>query len=371
MGLKGEVTNMKVNVKKEDRCLKVGVLGCGTICQAAHLEAAIKAKNIELVAICDVAEDLLRKMEAIYSPSKVYTDYDEMLNDKEIEAVIIGIGDQFHVACAKQAIMAGKHVLVEKPLGVNIEECEELKAIAEEKGLLVQVGNMKRFDGGLQFAKKFIEEEIGEIATFKAWYCDSTGRYEVCDNVMPPLYSSSNMKKPPGNPKADFERYYLLGHASHLFDTARFLMGNIISVETKHVVRGNMYSWLIACEFENGAIGNLDLTIAIRADWHEGFHIYGTNGTVFAKTFNPWIFRTSEVECCNETTREIKKPYEPDGHFFRRQLEHFAEVILYGKEQTGANLDDGIAALRAIIATYESLQNNGQKTYLKDVKGGI
>ncbi len=362
---------MKLNVKKENNCLKIGILGCGTICQAAHFEAAVKAKNIKLVAICDVAEDLLAKMAAVYSPKRVYKDYSEMLKDTEIEAVIIGIGDQFHAVCTKQALLAGKHVLVEKPLGVNLTECEELRNIAKEKGFIVQVGNMKRFDGGLEFARKFIREEIGEVTTFKAWYCDSTGRYQVCDNVMPPIYSSPNMKKPAGNPKADLEKYYLLGHGSHLFDTARYLMGNITSVETKHVVKGNLYSWLIACDFENGAIGNLDLTIAVRADWHEGIQIYGTKGTVFGKIYNPWLLRTSEVECCNEMTGEIKKTYEPDGHFYRRQLESFTEVILDGKEQTGADLDDGIAALRAIIASYESHKNNGQKIYLKNMTGGI
>lgn len=371
MVTKDEVTILKINVTKERKCLKVGILGCGTISQAAHLEAAVKARNIELVAICDVAEEVLMKMAAVYGPQRVYSDYAGMLEDPELEAVIIGIGDQFHAACTKQALMAEKHVLVEKPLGVMLEECEELQRIAKEKGLVVQVGNMKRFDGGLQFARKFVREEIGEVTTFKAWYCDSTGRYQVCDNVMPPIYSSPDMKKPEGNPKADMEKYYLLGHASHLFDTARYLMGDITSVEVKHAVKANLYSWLIACDFENGAIGNLDLTIAVRADWHEGFQIYGTNGTVLAKTYNPWILRTSEVECCNESTGLIKKPYIPDGHFYRRQLEGFAEVILEGKEQTGASLEDGTAALRAIIATYESLRNNGRKTCLRAMKGGI
>ena len=362
---------INTNVKKDDRCLKVGILGCGTICQAAHFEAATKAKNIELIAICDVAVELLEKMNAVYSPKRIYTDYLEMFRDDEIEAVFIGIGDQFHVTCAIQALEAGKHVFVEKPLGVTLDECEKLRRFEQEKGLVVQVGNMKRFDGGLQFAKKFVEEEIGDVATFKAWYCDSTGRYQVCDNVMPVLYSSALMKKPAGNPKADLAKYYLLGHASHLFDTARFIMGEFVSVAAQHAVKGNVYSYLIACEFANGAIGNLDLTIAVRADWHEGIQIYGTNGTVFVKTYNPWILRTSEVECCNETTRVISKPYEPDGHFYRRQAEAFAAVILDGKAQSGANIEDGIAALRAIIATYESIGNGGKKVYLKDVTGGM
>lgn len=362
---------MKTNTNKNERCLKLGILGCGTICQAAHFEASMKAKNVELIAICDIAEDLLKQMEDTYHPKKVYTNYEEMLKDEEIDAVIIGIADQFHVTCAKQSLEHGKHVLVEKPLGVTVEECEELKELSEKSNLVVQVGNMKRFDHGIQFVKKFVEEEIGDVLTFKGWYCDSTGRYEVCDNVMPVLYSSTGMKKPAGNPKDNKEVYYLLAHASHLFDTARYLMGDIVSVEAKHVVKDNMYSWLIACEFLNGAIGNLDLTVAIRADWYEGVTIYGTNGTAFVKTYNPWIFRTSEVECCNQTTKEIKKPYEPDGHFYRRQLEGFADVILDHKVQIGANIEDGTEALKAIIATYESVQNGGNKIFIKDIKGGF
>lgn len=362
---------MNINVKKQDRLLKLGILGCGTICQAAHFISATKARNTEIVAICDVAEDLLQKMAAIYNPKKTYVQYEEMLQDPEIEAVIIGIGDQFHVTCAKKALEHGKHVLVEKPLGVSIEECEELKKLVDEKGLVLQVGNMKRFDGGLQYAKKFVQDEIGDVTTFKGWYCDSTGRYTLCDNVMPIIYSSPNMRKPPGNPKSILDRYYLLGHASHLFDTARFFLGEIKSVEAKLAVRDNLYSWLIACDFACGAIGNLDLTVAIRAEWHEGVEIYGTKGTVFAKTYNPWVLLASEVTCWKESTREAIKPFVADGHSYRLQLESFADVILHGAEQIGANAEDGIAAMRAIIATYESVQNDGKRIYLADVKGGL
>lgn len=362
---------MKNNVKKEDKLLRVGVLGCGTISQAAHFEACYKASNVELYAICDVAEELLNKMTDIYPCEKIYTDYDEMLKNPDIDAVIIGIGDQFHVTCAKKALLAGKHVLVEKPIGVSVEECEELETLVKETGLVLQVGSMKRFDGGIQFAKKFIEEEIGEITTLKAWYCDSTGRYQVCDNVMPVLYSSDKMKKPVGDTKADKDKYYLLGHASHLFDTARYLLGDILNVEAKHVQKGDLYSWLIACEFANGAIANLDLTVAVRMDWHEGFNVYGTNGSVVAKTYNPWIFRTSEVECCNASTSLITKPFEPDGHFYRRQLESFSNVILNNASMVGATVVDGMEAIKAIKATYESVQQDGKRIWLKDIKGGL
>src|ERR1700710_2603866 len=98
--------------------LKIGVLGAGQIAQAAHLEACRKARNAELYALCDAAEDLLVRVAAVHRPQVSYTAYARMLADPDVDAVIVAVADQFHVPTALQAIEAGKHVLVEKPMGV-------------------------------------------------------------------------------------------------------------------------------------------------------------------------------------------------------------------------------------------------------------
>jgi predicted dehydrogenase len=72
-------------VKKEKRLLRVGVLGCGPISQAAHLEACLKARNAELYAICDLAEDLVQKIAARFDPRKAFTDVDAMLSDQRLK----------------------------------------------------------------------------------------------------------------------------------------------------------------------------------------------------------------------------------------------------------------------------------------------
>lgn len=362
---------MKTNITKEERCLRVGILGCGTISQAAHLVGSAKARNIHLQAICDVAEELTEKMAAIYEPDSVYTDYETMLEDPKVEAVIIGIGDQFHVPCARQALLAGKHVLVEKPMGVSVEECRDLEKLAEEKNLLLQVGHMKRYDEGLQFARKFKQEKLGEVTTYKGWYCDSVGRYTLTDNVMPVLYSSDAMKKPAGNPKAVLDRYYLLGHGSHLFDTAMYFMGPVEQVSARYVHRGKLHSWLIDCDFADGSIGALDLTIAIAQRWHEGCEIYGTGGTIFARTFNPWEFRSSIVECYDSRTDVISTPAAYDGQFYRRELEGFADSILHGTPCTGATARDGIQIMQALLAVYRSVQAGGEWMRLSEMEGGL
>ena len=140
---------------KDERLLRIGVLGCGPIAQFAHFDACRKARNAELYAICDVADDLLREMAAVHQPRVAYRDYRAMLADPLVEAVIMATADQFHVPLCLQAIAAGKHVLVEKPLGVSVEECEELRRSgARRRGLVLQVGNNRRFDPGIAFAQR-------------------------------------------------------------------------------------------------------------------------------------------------------------------------------------------------------------------------
>ncbi|AZN41288.1 Gfo/Idh/MocA family protein [Paenibacillus albus] len=351
--------------------LKVGVLGCGVISQAAHLEACARANNIELVAICDVAHDLVEKMVHKYNPKRAYTNYDEMLADPEVEAVIIGIADQFHVPMAKKAVLAGKHVLVEKPLGVTVEECEELEVIVKRSNLTFQVGNMKRFDPGIAYAKNFIKDEMGEMLALKAWYCDSTYRYTVTENVMPVMASSDAARKPEGNPKLDKQRYYMMTHGSHLVDTARLLGGEIESVHAWHTERFGAHSWLCTITYANGTVGQLDLTVAVRMDWHEGFQVYGEHGSVIAKTYNPWLFKASDVEVFSVKDGLYRKPLGADAHFYKLQLEGFADTILNGAPMIGASIHDGVQNMRAMVALARSAEIGGEKVSLSEVTGGV
>jgi predicted dehydrogenase len=352
------------------RELRIGVLGAGPISQAAHFEACRKAANAEFYAVCDVAGDLLEKVAVAYRPVKAYADYDTMLADTNVEAVIVAVADQFHVPMALRAIAAGKHALVEKPMGVTVEECEELRDAASESGLVLQVGTEKRFDEGIAFARDFIRDEMGEMIALKAWYCDSTHRYTMTNAVQPVIEASGNARRPEGNPKAELGRYYILGHASHLLDTARFLGGEIEAVRTRLVEKFGAYCWFSEIWFADGSAGHLDLTIKVRMDWHEGFEVYGEHGSVIGKTYNPWYFKSSDVECFSESDGQYRRPLGADGHFFRRQVEGFAEAIIDGAPMRGADANDGLAAMRAMVAMARSAET-GELVRLADASGGV
>jgi predicted dehydrogenase len=353
---------------KDSRLLRVGVLGCGPIAQAAHFESCTKARNATLYAICDVADDLRERMAATHAPEKQFNDYDAMLADPDLEAVIIATSDAFHVPAALKALQAGKHVLCEKPLATGVEEAESLRGAAGD--LILQVGHMKRYDAGLQAAKAFTDKDMGEMVALKAWYCDSTHRYPMTDAVQPLMVTSKAAKKPSGDPKADLDRYYMLAHGSHLVDTARYFGGEIVAVDARLLNRAGMRCWFVDVEFANGVLGHLDLTVAVRMDWHEGFQIYGQNGSCIGKTYNPWYYKTSEVDIFHESDDTTRRVLGADGHFYRRQLEGFAEAVLTGVGTGGAGLEDGIASVRAMVAISESVHTR-QPVRLADVSGAL
>jgi len=355
---------------ESDNFLNVGILGCGPIAQAGHFESVTKARNARLHAICDVAEDLVERFAVTHDAANRYTSYDAMLANPQLDAVIIATADAFHVPAALAALAAGKHVLCEKPLGVTLEEVEALAAAVRASGLKLQVGHMKRFDPGLQSARDFIDNEMGEMLAFKGWYCDSTHRYPMTDAVQPLMVKSEARRKPDRDPKADLQQYYMLAHGCHLVDTARFLCGDIIEVRARHLQRFGAYSWFVDVGFASGALGHLDLTVAVRMDWHEGFHLYGEHGSVTARTFNPWYFRSSEVDIFRESTGASSRVLGADGHFYRRQLESFADAVLGNGPVAGADVDDGVASVRAMLAIARSAET-GAPVRLADVSGAI
>jgi predicted dehydrogenase len=355
---------------KENNRLRVGVLGAGQIAQAAHFESCTKARNADLHAICDVADDLRERMAMTHGAKKQFNDYDRMLADPDVDAVIIATSDVFHVPASLRALEAGKHVLCEKPLGLTVEETESLRAAVKKSGKILQVGHMKRFDAGLQAAKNFIDTDMGDIIALKAWYCDSTHRYAMTDAVQPLVISSKNARKPSENPKAKLRTYFMLAHGCHLIDTARYLAGDITSVRARLSENKGLYCWFVDVNFASGALGHLDLTIAVRMDWHEGFQLYGKNGSIIAKTFNPWYYKSSEVDIFSEATGANTRVLGADGHFYRRQLEGFADVILHGHKMTGADVEDGVASVRAMVAIARSVES-GKEVALADVEGGL
>jgi predicted dehydrogenase len=348
----------------------VGVLGAGQIAQAAHFPAVRKAKTAQLYAICDAADDLRERMAAVHQPTTTFADYDAMLADDNVDAVIVAVADQFHVPLSIKALEAGKHVLVEKPMSTTIEDAEALLEAAKTHSRVVLVGHEKRYDPGVAFAHDFIRGEIGELIGLKHWYCDSTYRYSITDTLQPIIESSSAPRRPPGNPKADRQRYLVLGHGSHMLDTARYLGGPLEAIRARLSMKADTYCWFLEVAYVNGCLGQLDLTIAVRMDWWEGFQVYGSEGSVIGKLFNPWHLRAAEVQAFSVKDNQYHQPIGEDANVFRLQVEDLVNAAITCATPRGATAEDGLASVRAMVALTKSV-TTGDWVKLDDMTGGL
>src|SRR5438132_12643022 len=93
--------------------LRIGLLGCGTISQFAHLPALMRAKGVQLTAICVGGRDLLRKIGRQTGVTDVFTDYEEFLEKGKMDSVLIAVPDEFHLPVARRALEARKPVVGE------------------------------------------------------------------------------------------------------------------------------------------------------------------------------------------------------------------------------------------------------------------
>jgi predicted dehydrogenase len=320
----------------------------------------MRAKRTHLAAICDAAPDLSQSMGARAGVTNLFTNYDEFLAESGVEAVLIAAPDEFHLPLAKQALEAGKHVLVEKPLGVNSEECAALSEAVRKSGRKLQVGCMKRHDPGIAFAHEFIRDRVGEILSASGWYRDSMFRYDMQEAILPDVVTSAASIRPATDPKTTDRRHYsLVTHGAHLFDTLRFLAGDISNVSASLVEKCGQYSWHGLLHFEQGALGHFELSVKVNGDYTEGYIVHGERGSVEIRTFLPFYNRTSEVRAFDGGTQQWHTPLGSNSNPYKNQIEAFVVSILEDRP-TNPDAADGWAAVSVLEAVEESVAR-GQK----------
>ena len=123
--------------------VRLALVGCGRIAQVAHLPAVEKAEGVELVAVSDPSGAVSRSVARRYGVAVAYTAQGSVWADASVEAVVIAAPDRFHHRLAAEALGAGRHVLVEKPLASTVPEAEDLVALVDRTGLTLQVDTVR------------------------------------------------------------------------------------------------------------------------------------------------------------------------------------------------------------------------------------
>ena len=140
------------------RKVKWGVIGCGGIADRRTLPGMMLAENVDLVAVMDVSKDAAERCKEKYNAKYAFTNIEDLLAIDEIEAVYIATPVVCHKEQATAAAKAGKHILLEKPIALTVDEGEKLIKKSQETGAHVQVGQVIRFWDEYVELKKIIEE---------------------------------------------------------------------------------------------------------------------------------------------------------------------------------------------------------------------
>src|SRR5690606_13286517 len=154
--------------------INIGVIGCNGM-GWSNVSSLLKMKDVDLVAICDVDDNVVQKRVNDYkkfrnNKPKTYKDYRELLNNRDVDAVVIGTPDHWHCRIMVDAVNAGKHVYVEKPIANSIEECRIMVEAQEKTGKVVQAGQWQRSGPHYRKALEIVRSGVlGKIRLVKVW----------------------------------------------------------------------------------------------------------------------------------------------------------------------------------------------------------
>ena len=138
--------------------LRVGIIGLGGIGDA-HCDAIATLDNVEVVAVADLLEEKRRESMERHNVSKGYASHTELLKDDNVDAVAITLGHQLHHRLTVDACNAGKHVLVEKPMAISLEQCDEMIDAAATNDVKLMVGYTQHYYGTSLKAKGILDSE--------------------------------------------------------------------------------------------------------------------------------------------------------------------------------------------------------------------
>lgn len=147
-----------------EKKLGICLIGCGRAGMIHARNYKNKIENARMVACVDAVEAAAKAAAEEMGITKYYTDYHEILNDPEVDAVVVVAPTDLHKRIVIDCAAAGKHIFCEKPMAMTVEECDEMIEACDKAGVKLQIGFMRRFDASFREAKRLVDSgAIGEL----------------------------------------------------------------------------------------------------------------------------------------------------------------------------------------------------------------
>jgi predicted dehydrogenase len=303
--------------------------------------------SARLVALCDADVDAMQRAAEELGVARNYIDYREAVSSGDVDAVLIGTPTFLHREIACEAAAHGKHVFLEKPMAITVEECQAINAAAGQAGIKLQVGFMRRFDESFLHAKEILESgAMGRVMIVK-----STGR----GPGLPPPWIFDIGKS----------NGIIAEVNSHDLDSVRWLAGSDVArvyaeaanfkcPEAKEQFPDFYDNIVVTLRFMNQTMGVVDGTCPSHYGYDARVEILCEKGVLFiGSTEQHGVVQVSLDG--QVTARAVKSWRDLFREAYVAEIEDFIRCVLDDREPRVTGLD-GLRAVEAVVAANASLK---------------
>lgn len=335
------------------KVIKLGLIGCGRVAETRHLPALQNLPDAEVVAVADIDQNRLGQVADQFHIKQRYSNFLDLLNDPSIEAIAICVPAQFHVEVALAALEAGKHLFIEKPLALSLEEADRLIARAGQLPYKVMVGFNLRWHRLLRQARELIQQGV-------------LGSLEL----MRTAFTSYHQNIPEWRKRRELGGGVFFEVAIHHFDLWRFLLQSEVE-EVFAVSRSRQWedeTTTVTARLTNGVF--VTSIFSERTGESNEVEIYGQAGRVRVSCYHfdglEYVSSSSSpgdararLQQIAHTLKELPRGVwgmRQGGDFiasYRAEWRHFIDAIRLGRP-VGCTLEDGWRSLEVVMAAIES-----------------
>ncbi|MCT4618225.1 MAG: inositol 2-dehydrogenase [Marinisporobacter sp.] len=323
--------------------MKVGIIGAGRIGKVHSQSIMNHIPEVEIKAISDVYVEAAKEWAEKMGIPTATSDYKEILNDPEIDAVLICSSTDTHAQISIEAAQAGKHIFCEKPVDLSVEKVEAVLEEVKKAGVKFQVGFNRRFDHNFSKVKELIDAgKVGDLHIVKITSRD------------------------PAPPPAEYVKVsggMFLDMTIHDFDMARFLVGSEVEeVYVSAAVRvdpaigeaGDVDTAVINLKFADGTIVVIDNSRKAAYGYDQRVEVFGSKGKVEVANDTPStaILSTEEGVFSDKPKYFFLERYMDS---FVDEMKQFMDAVLNDKDVPVTGID-GLKPVLIGLAAKESVK---------------
>ena len=332
---------------------KIGIIGCGKISQIRHIPEYAGHPDAQLCGYYDLNTERAEELAARYGGT-VYDSYEELLSNKEIDAVSVCVANNDHANITIAALRAGKHVLCEKPMAMSLAECEAMVQTAKEEGKFLMIGHNQRLAKAHAKARELVKSGlIGDIITFKTnfshsgpetWSIDPGANVWFFDKKRAIMGAMADL----GIHKTDLIQYLTGSRVAEVIAflgtlDKKYANGEPIGVDDNAICIYHM---------ENGTVGTMTASWTCYGAEDNSTILYGTKGVMKIYS-NPVHSIVVELKGGETISYDIDQIQTNDNQTKSGVIDLFMESLVTNTPPEISG-EEALAAMKAVFAAVES-----------------